>query len=886
MKQINQKQLLSALDAQETTFYYDLPKTFAAFNATFDHLPFSIRLLIEMTVRHLGEHHVSEEDLLRLINWQPQGNQAVFKFFPARVLLQDLSGVPVLNDLAGLRAALVRNGADPAKATSKIPVDLVIDHSLHVDFCASADAMQKNVDLEYKRNHERYAFLRWCEQNFENLKIIPPSSGIIHQVNLEHLAQVLCSSTMDGKTLLHPDSVVGTDSHTTMINALNVLGFGIGGIEAIAAMLGYPIEIPIPDVIGVKLTGRLRDGVSATDLALNITHQLRKFGVVNKFVEFCGDGLQSLSLADRAVVSNMAPEYGATIAYFPVDDQTLHFLQFTNRAPSLLAAIKSYYQKQALIPQPDAALPEFTQLITINLDEILTGIAGPKRPQDFIPLHQVKASFLADNPPEAQHLIAAESASPVSNRQMAIKHGSVVLAAITSCTNTSNPALLLAAGLLARNATQRGLSVPGYVRTSFTPGSKAVTNYMRAAGLMPALEKLGFHIAGYGCATCIGNSGNLDAAVIETIQNQNLNVCAVLSGNRNFEGRVNPHTRANYLASPMLVIAYALAGRIDIDFEHEPIGFDDQGKAVFLKEILPVQIEIQQLCAQVVTAKTYSDAYAQINQNSVWQKLSFPQDSSYQWNPASTYLQEPPFFTGNNLGLPASSTQFRVLALFGDSITTDHISPAGAIPETTPAGQWLISQGVNKADFNSYGARRGNDRVLTRATLANIRIKNQLVPHKEGGFTIHFPSGETLSIFDAAMRYKQENTPLLIIAGKEYGTGSSRDWAAKGVQQLGVKAILAQSFERIHRSNLACMGVLPIQFLPNENANTLHLTGFEQFSFANLEQAIANQQPLQIIAKQGEKNITFQGIIRLDSENEVEYYKQGGILLKVLGQLS
>lgn len=858
-------------------------------------LPFSIRVLLEGVLRKKGEGQTTEADVTNLLNWQPhQLNRPIIPVFPGRVILQDFTGVPVINDLAAMRSALARMQDDPRKVNPVVKVDLVIDHSIQVDYYASSDAYRYNAELEFQRNRERYEFLHWAQKAFQNLKVVPPASGIVHQVNLEYLATVVLTREKGDTTLVFPDTLVGTDSHTTMINGLGVVGWGIGGIEAVAAMLGEPIEIVAPDVIGVRLTGKLREGVTPTDLTLFIIQSLRKLGVVDKFVEFFGPGLNHLALADRAMIANMTPESGATMLYFPVDYQTLDYLRLTNRPDSLVDLVEAYYQAQMLFRTSSTPDPEYTQVLEVDLAAIEPSVAGPRRPQDRIPLREVRTVFQrsliapkTENgfgiPPEE---LSKSAIIPNNGKTSELKHGSVVIAAITSCTNTSNPFVMMGAGLLAKKAVEKGLKVKPYVKTSLAPGSRVVTDYLSDAGLMDDLEALGFHLVGYGCTTCIGNSGPLPEKIVNAIKENNLVVGAVLSGNRNFEGRISPQTRANFLASPPLVIAYALAGTVDIDLLHEPLGTGKDGQPVYLRDIWPSSKEVEEHIHRHIRPEMFADAYAEIYRMSEqWNKIQSGDNLLYQWDENSTYLQEPPFFDIQP-GKGKDILNARVLALLGDSITTDHISPAGSIAVNSPAGQYLISKGVPPSEFNSYGSRRGNDRVMTRGTFANIRLKNLLLPGVEGGYTRHFPSGEQMTIYDAAMRYQSEGVPLIIIAGKEYGTGSSRDWAAKGVLLLGVRAVIAESFERIHRSNLAGMGVLPLQFKPGQNAHTLGLKGNEVYSIKNIGADLFPGKEVTVEAASDDGSvITFNAVIRLDTPKEIQYYLDGGIMNTILAKL-
>lgn len=858
-------------------------------------LPFSIRILLEGVLRKADEGQTNPTDITNLVRWQPkQENRPTIPIFPGRVVLQDFTGVPVMNDLAAMRSALAKMQDDPRKVNPVVQVDLVIDHSIQVDYYANPDAYRLNAELEFQRNRERYEFLHWAQKAFKNLRIVPPASGIVHQVNLEYLASVVLTREENGSILAYPDTLVGTDSHTTMINGLGVVGWGVGGIEAVAAMLGEPIEMVAPDVIGVRLSGKLREGVTPTDLTLFIIQSLRKMGVVDKFVEFFGPGLDHLAVADRAMIANMAPESGATMLYFPVDHLTLDYLRLTNRPESLIELVETYYQAQLLFRTSLTPDPEYTQVLDIDLSTIESSIAGPRRPQDRIPLGNVRSVFQrslttpkTENgfgiPPEE---LGKSAVIPDNGKTSELKHGSVVIAAITSCTNTSNPFVMMSAGLLAKKAVEKGLKVKPYVKTSLAPGSRVVTDYLKDAGLMDDLEALGFYLVGYGCTTCIGNAGPLPEKIVQAVKENNLVVGAVLSGNRNFEGRISPHTRANFLASPPLVVAYALAGTVDIDLLNEPLGIGKDNQPVFLKDIWPSSQEVEEHIHRHIRPEMYADAYAAIFQMSeLWNQIQSGEDLLYQWDENSTYLQEPPFFNLQPSG-GADILNARVLALLGDSITTDHISPAGSIAVNSPAGQYLISKGVPPSEFNSYGSRRGNDRVMTRGTFSNIRLKNLLVPGVEGGYTRHFPSGEQMTIYDAAMRYQSEGVPLIVLAGKEYGTGSSRDWAAKGVLLLGVKAIIAESYERIHRSNLAGMGVLPLQFKPNQNAQTLGLKGDEIYSIKNIGKDIYPGKEVMIEARSQDNSvITFTALVRLDTPKEIQYYLNGGIMNTILAQL-
>ncbi len=892
------------------------------------HLPFSIKILVENLLRNCGGPFIAEEDVLTLARWNAQQpSQHELPFLPARVLLQDFTGLPAVVDLAAIRDALAKLGGNPALINPLIPVDLVIDHSVQVDHFGSAYALFYNAQKEFERNRERYEYLRWGQQAFRNFQVVPPDTGIVHQVNLEYLARVVQTRQQNGDTVALPDTLVGTDSHTTMINGLGVLGWGVGGIEAEAVMLGQPYYMLTPQVVGVKLTGRLPEGATATDLVLTITQMLRKHGVVEKFVEFFGPGLQHLTLPDRATIANMSPEYGATMGFFPVDNETLRYLQGTGRDQALVDLVERYTKEQGLFRTETTPDPVYSETLELDLGQVEPSLAGPRRPQDRVPLREMKRSFWQALTTTFNRKITADESwgeeysqwlneggststtAPVlrqlkrrdlysahrvkahlDDTEVTLSHGSVVIAAITSCTNTSNPSVMLGAGLLAKKAVERGLQVPPYVKTSLAPGSLVVTEYLKSTGLLPYLEALRFHVVGYGCTTCIGNSGPLPEAIAQAVKQGELVVAAVLSGNRNFEGRIHPLARANYLASPPLVVAYALAGTVDIDLHTEPLGHDPNGDPVYLQDIWPTQAEIQAAFQQALTPELFRTQYKNVLRGSdEWNKLRVPEGDLYEWDPHSTYVQNPPFFTGMTMEVPSlrDIRGARVLALLGDSVTTDHISPAGSIQPDSPAGQYLISRGVSPEEFNSFGSRRGNHEVMMRGTFGNIRLRNRLVPEKEGGWTIYFPTGETMSIYDAAMRYIANQTPLLVMAGKEYGTGSSRDWAAKGTALLGVKAVLVESFERIHRSNLVGMGVLPLQFLPGENVQSLGLTGHEEYDIIGIEMNLQPGKKVTVQAKQpGQPPKTFAAIARLDSPVEVEYYRQGGILQTVLRQLA
>jgi len=865
--------------------------------AQLDRLPFSIRILLESLLRHADSDAVSVKDIENLSRWNPKENdRPEIAFLPGRVIMQDLTGVPAIVDLAAMRSALARLGGDPKKINPQVPVDLVIDHSVHVDFFASSEALRRNTEIEFSRNRERYEFLRWGKEAFENFRIVPPATGIVHQVNLEYLANVVSTREMNGVQVASPDTLVGTDSHTTMINGLGVLGWGVGGIEAEAAILGQPLVMIAPDVVGFRLSGRLSEGTTATDLVLKITQILRQFGVVGKFVEFFGPGLSAMSLADRATVANMAPEYGATVGYFPVDDETLRYLRETGRSENLIDLVERYCKEQRLFRTDQTPEPEYSDILELDLSIVETSLAGPKLPHDLILLSEMQSTFreALTSPTQAGGFeldrTSLDNGSLVSTNgsEARIGHGAVVIAAITSCTNTSNPAVMVAAGLLAKKALEKGLGVQSYVKTSLAPGSRVVTEYLREGGLLDPLAELGFNLVGYGCTTCIGNSGPLPAEVVKAINQQDLVVSAVLSGNRNFEGRIHPHIRANYLASPPLVVAYALAGTVDIDLIQDPLGDDSQGNPIFLADIWPSQEEIRSLIEHSLNNEMFLNQYGDVfSGNETWNNIPVSSGDLYAWDAASTYLQEPPFFTDlrSELDPIQEVHDARVLVLLGDSVTTDHISPAGAIPANYPAGQYLIEKGIKPREFNSFGARRGNDRIMTRGTFGNIRLKNLLVPGTEGGLTLHLPSAERMSIYDAAMRYKTEEVPLVVIAGKEYGSGSSRDWAAKGTLLLGVKAVLAESFERIHRSNLIGMGVLPIEFLPGDNAKSLGITGHELYDILGLSDDLAPADELRVKVTNEDDSFEFRVRVRIDTLIEVEYYRNGGILHTVLRQM-
>jgi aconitate hydratase len=847
-------------------------------------LPFSLRLLLENLLRNEDGRFVRPNDIQALGSWVPGAPQKEISFMPARVLLQDFTGVPAVVDFAAMREAMKKMGGNPKRINPLFPAELVIDHSVQVDGFGNMNAFALNAELEFQRNIERYAFLRWGQAAFENFKVVPPDTGICHQVNLEYLARVVCAMPSGNRLEAYPDSLVGTDSHTTMVNALGVFGWGVGGIEAEAAMLGQPSSMLIPEVVGFKLHGRLPGGATATDLVLTVTEILRKKGVVGKFVEFYGSGLSSLSVPDRATIANMAPEYGATMGFFPVDSETLAYLRFTARSHDQVALVEAYCKEQSLFRTDATPDPLFTTTVELDLSTVEPTVAGPKRPQDRVPLRQAKSSF--------SKVLEGGAGPQVQVRNNGdsfdLSSGAVVIAAITSCTNTSNPSLMLGAGLLAKKAVERGLKVQPWVKTSLAPGSKVVTDYLKTSGLMPYLEQLKFHLVGYGCTTCIGNSGPLPEPIGAAIKEKNLVAVAVLSGNRNFEGRIHPLVRANYLASPPLVVAYALAGRMDKDLTSEPLGKDKAGKPVFLRDIWPTPQEIESAVRSAVSSGQFQKEYGEVYEGDAhWKSIPIPAGDLYQWDPASTYIKLPPYFENMPKTPPALADLHgaRVLAVLGDSVTTDHISPAGSIPVDSPAGQYLIAQGVKPHEFNSYGARRGNHEVMMRGTFANIRLRNLLAPGTEGGWTTYQPGGDQLSIYDAAVRYREAGVPLVILAGKEYGSGSSRDWAAKGTRLLGVRAVLAESYERIHRSNLIGMGVLPCEFKPGETRESLGLTGHETFEIEGIA-SLSPRRELTVRAKSEDgQSREFSVVARIDTPEETAYYQHGGILQYVLRQM-
>ncbi|HXY00378.1 MAG TPA: aconitate hydratase AcnA [Candidatus Limnocylindrales bacterium] len=847
-------------------------------------LPFSLRILLENLLRCEDGRFVRAEDIRALANWKPGAPQKETSFMPARVLLQDFTGVPAVVDLATMREAVKKLGGNPKRINPLFPAELVIDHSVQVDSFGNVNAFGMNAELEFQRNIERYEFLRWGQNAFRNFKVVPPDTGICHQVNIEYLARVVCPMPNGNRFEAYPDSLVGTDSHTTMVNSLGVFGWGVGGIEAEAAMLGQPLSMLIPEVVGFKLHGRLREGATATDLVLTVTEMLRKKGVVGKFVEFYGSGLSSLSVPDRATIANMAPEYGATMGFFPVDNETLAYLNFTARSHEQVALVEAYCKEQMLFRSDATPDPQFSDKLELDLGTVEATVAGPKRPQDRVALKNAKSSFtkVVEGAPAKEVTVKNNGdAFPLSS-------GAVVIAAITSCTNTSNPSLMLGAGLLAKKAVERGLQVKPWVKTSLAPGSKVVTDYLQQSGLMSYLEKLKFHLVGYGCTTCIGNSGPLPEPIGAAIKENNMVAVAVLSGNRNFEGRVHPLVRANYLASPPLVVAYALAGRMDMDLTSEPLGTDAAGKPVYLREIWPTPQEVESTVRAAVSTEQYRKEYSEVfDGDARWKAMQVPEGDLYKWDDASTYIKLPPYFE-NMPRTPGPLTEIRgarVLAVLGDSVTTDHISPAGSIAVESPAGKYLIARGVKPHEFNSYGARRGNHEVMMRGTFANIRLRNQLAPGTEGSWTLHLPVGEKMFIYDAAVKYREEGVPLLVIAGKEYGSGSSRDWAAKGTRLLGVRAVLAESYERIHRSNLVGMGVLPLEFKAGENRESLGLTGHEIYEIEGVA-TLSPRKEATVQAKSPDGKVkAFKALIRVDTPEEVSYYKHGGILQYVLRQM-
>ncbi|EAQ32733.1 aconitate hydratase AcnA [Idiomarina baltica] len=878
---------LSTLDVNGNSYeYYSLPKA-AKELGNIDKLPASMKVLLENLLRNEDGETVTREDLSAMADWLKERKiDREIQYRPARVLMQDFTGVPGIVDLAAMRDAVSNAGQNPEQINPLSPVDLVIDHSVMVDKYASPEAFKENVRIEMERNKERYEFLRWGQKAFENFRVVPPGTGICHQVNLEYLGKSVWTKEENGKTVAYPDTLVGTDSHTTMINALGVLGWGVGGIEAEAAMLGQPVSMLIPEVVGFRMTGKLNEGVTATDLVLTVTQMLREKGVVGKFVEFYGPGLDNLPLADRATISNMSPEYGATCGFFPVDEETINYMRLSGRDEETLALVESYCKEQGLWRSNDNE-PEFTDTLELDLSEVRASLAGPKRPQDRVNMEQLGSNFdlILETNGKANE---KDKSVPVKGQDFELSHGDVVIAAITSCTNTSNPSVLMAAGLLAKKAVEKGLIRQPWVKSSFAPGSKVVTDYLAKAGLTPYLEELGFHLVGYGCTTCIGNSGPLDDEISDAINEGDLTVSSVLSGNRNFEGRVHPDVKANWLASPPLVVAYALSGTTRTDLSKDPLGKDKDGNDVMLKDIWPSSSEIAE-AVKTVDNEMFRKEYGEVFKgDEEWRSIKVAEGKTYDWQDDSTYVKNPPFFDDINepLADPSDIEDANVLAVFADSITTDHISPAGSIKPDSPAGRYLQENGVEVKDFNSYGSRRGNHEVMMRGTFGNIRIKNQMLDGVEGGFTKYIPTGEEMSIYDAAMKYIENDTPLVVLAGKEYGTGSSRDWAAKGTRLLGVKAVIAESYERIHRSNLIGMGVLPLQFEDGQGVEAHGLTGDETISIKGLNKDLKPGQMLDVVAKGKDgKEVEFQAKCRIDTSNEMKYYKNGGILHYVLRQM-
>ena len=860
-------------------------------------LPYSIRIVLEAALRQCNDKEITQADVKNIAAWTPNGARPGIPFLPGRVIMQDFTGVPAVVDLAAMRAAVARLGGDPKKINPLVPVDLVIDHSVQVDFFATADALNRNTEVEFTRNRERYEFLKWGQKAFSNFRVVPPMTGIVHQVNLENLAEVVMTKLETSMSILFPDTVVGTDSHTTMINGLGVVGWGVGGIEAEAVMLGQPMDMLLPDVIGFKLYGKLNEGVTATDLVLTVTQMLRKKGVVDKFVEFFGEGLNNMSLTDRATIANMAPEYGATMGYFPVDEETLRYMRLTGRPDEVVDRTEAYMRAQGLIRDANSPEPEFTDTLELDLASVVPSLAGPKRPQDRVALTDMQDTFrkaLAAPIKDRGYELSGDSLNRESifgtnGDEQKMKHGAVVIAAITSCTNTSNPSVLIAAGLVAKKAVEKGLNVKPYVKTSLAPGSLVVTEYLKSAGLIEPLSKLGFNVIAYGCTTCIGNSGPLPGEVAKAVTGGDLVAAAVISGNRNFEGRVHPLVKANYLASPPLVVAYALAGTVDIDLNNEPLGTDKNNQPVYLKDLWPSQKEVSEAIEANVKAEMFKSKYADVFSGSdMWKEIKIKEGDLFEWNDESTYIHHPPYFQNLTLDTPTIQAikDARVLGMFGDSITTDHISPAGNIAADSPAGKFLQERGVQPKDFNQYGTRRGNDLVMARGTFANIRLKNVMVAPKEGNLTKHQPDGAEMSIFDAAMKYKEAGIPTVVLAGKEYGTGSSRDWAAKGPMLQGVKAVIAESFERIHRSNLVGMGVLPLRFTQGQNAESLGLDGSEVFTIEGLNDQIKPQSEITVKAKKSSGDVVeFKTTVLLNTDVEVNYYRNGGILHTVLRNL-
>jgi aconitate hydratase len=887
----------SSLTVGSDTFdIYSLPALERAGVGSIDRLPFSLKILLENLLRREDNAFVRADDIRALASWRPGASSKEISFMPARVLLQDFTGVPCVVDLAAMRDGIVALGGDPERVNPLQPVELVIDHSVQVDHFGRPDALQLNAQMEYHRNRERYTFLRWGQTAFRNFRVVPPETGIVHQVNIEYLARVVCRETIGGRLTAFPDTVFGTDSHTTMVNGLGVVGWGVGGIEAEAAMLGQPSSMLIPPVVGYRLTGRLPEGATATDLVLTITEALRKKGVVGAFVEFYGQGLKHLTIADRVTLGNMCPEYGATVAIFPIDDMTLDYLRFTARDAAQVALVEAYAKAQGLFRTDGTPEAEYTDTLSLDLGTVEPSLAGPRRPQDRVPLAKAKPMFAAALPDLQKGLKPAPAGGSGGGTAVAeavktqLEHGSVVIAAITSCTNTSNPSVMIGAGLLAKKAVERGLTTRPWVKTSLAPGSKVVTDYLAKANLQSYLDQLGFNLVGYGCTTCIGNSGPLPEEISAEVRERQLVVCAVLSGNRNFEGRIQQEVRANYLASPPLVVAYALAGSLNVDLSRDPVGTGRDGQPVYLKDIWPSQQEIQKTLLEAVSADMFRHQYSSVfDGDALWRELPVPTGDRFTWDDASTYIRRPTFLEGISptVGEPQAITGARVLALLGDSITTDHISPAGGIKADSPAGRYLIEQGVAIKDFNSYGSRRGNHEVMVRGTFANVRLRNQLAPGTEGGWTSHLPDGEVLSIYDASVKYRGAGVPLVVIAGKEYGSGSSRDWAAKGTLLLGVKAVIAESFERIHRSNLVNMGVLPLQFASGESAASLKLTGREVFDLVGSGVELKPRGTVTVRARAEDGSVReFTATVRVDTPEELTAFRHGGILPYVLRRLA
>ncbi len=889
---------LTTIDLPEgLTSFYRLGRLEETGLGDLGRLPFSIRVLLENALRHSGGRSVGAEHVQAVAAWSPTNAGADVPFMPTRVVLQDFTGVPAVVDLAAMRDGLKAVGCDPNRINPVVPADLVIDHSVQVDFFGTPEAYRRNVEREFERNRERYALLRWAQHSFENFRVVPPGTGIVHQVNLEYLASVVHRREEGGAWVAYPDTLVGTDSHTTMINALGVVGWGVGGIEAEAVLTGQPYYMLLPEVVGVKLTGELPEGATATDLVLHVVQMLRAHGVVGRFVEYFGPGLSNLTLPDRATLANMAPEYGATIGFFPVDSETLTYLRGSGRSEQLVERVERISKEQGLFRTDQTPDPEYTEALHLDLSTVEPSVAGPKRPQDRIALDDLPAAFARDLPT----LVAPGSALgrngkravevEVHGERHEIEDGSIVIGAITSCTNTSNPSVMVGAGLLAKEAVELGLEVKPWVKTSMAPGSKVVTDYLDAAGLTGYLNRLGFDVVGYGCTTCIGNSGPLAEPVGEAVEENGLVVASILSGNRNFEARIHPQVRANYLSSPILVVAYALAGRIDIDWATEPVGHDREGQPVFLRDLWPSSASIGETVRSCLQPEMFESRYAEVFEgNDLWQELPVPtdEDKLYDWEPDSTYIRNPPFFEGMSLEVPdlQDVRGARVLGIFGHTTTTDHISPAGAIPKEQPAGAYLLERGVKPWQFNTFGSRRGNHEVMMRGTFGNVRIRNLMLDNREGGYTIHVPSGEEASVYEAAMRYQAEGTPLLVLAGQEYGTGSSRDWAAKGAALLGVRAVIAESYERIHRSNLVGMGVLPLQFEEGDSVESLGLTGRERYDITGVADGLEPRTRLSVVATaQDGSETAFRVVARLDSEVDVEYYQNGGILHTVLRRI-